>query len=188
MCATTQSWLAFLPGLLTLIFTVLGGIALGAWSGALTRPLLAQLNLPASFGVGLMIGIGAALHTLILMVGSFFFNWGQVPVGLLAAGVLFGTLVALITLSWEGTGLAGGFLGGYFVLTGGAVFLFFNIVRWLSFLPPFLQQPLTLLYALLGSLVFAMAQIALLSLVAIAAALTARVVNQFLMTESAREA
>jgi len=184
MCSAAPPWLAILPALLTWLLTVLGGIALGAWAGSLTRPLLQQLNLPSAVGVGLGIGLGAALHTIILMVGTFFFNWGQLPIGLLAAGVLFGTLVALVTLSWEGAGLVAGFLGSYVFLTGAATLLLFNFLQVLRYLPPFLQEALLAVFAVLGGIVATMVQIAILTLVATAAALTARLVRQFLESQT----
>jgi hypothetical protein len=184
MACTTSfpALLSFLPVLLGLLATFSGGVALGAWGASATRPLLRDVPLPMAAGIGAVVGLGAVIHTKILVFGSTFLNWGNLPVGLLALAFLFGTVIALVTLSWEGTALVGGFLSSYFLFTALGLGVLFGLVRWLSVLPPFLQ---VFFRALLGGVSFAVAalvQVFLLALLGFVAALVARLVNQYLVS------
>lgn len=176
----------FLPALIGGFLALLVGVGLGAFAGAATRPLIRGASLPIAGGVGVLIGIVATIGSIFLVVALPALRIPFLPVGWLAAGVLFGAIVAVSTLDWAGVTLAGGLLTTYVTTTVTSFFFLSTLLRlvppfiW-KLLPPFLVK---IIFGAVAESVFAMVGLAVLCLIGYIAAVTARVVSQFLIDNS----
>lgn len=171
----------FLPALIGGFLALLAGIGLGAFAGSATRPLVRGASLPIAGGVGVLIGIVATIGSIFLVIALPALRLPYLPIGWLAAGVLFGAIVAVSTLDWAGVTLAGGLLTTYVATTVTSFFFLSTLLRlvppfiW-KLLPPFLVK---IIFGAVAESVFAMVGLALLCLIGYIAAVTARVVSQF---------
>jgi hypothetical protein len=171
----------FLPALIGGFLALLVGIGLGAFAGSATRPLVRGASLPIAGGVGVLVGLVATIGSIFLVVALPALRLPFLPIGWLAAGILFGAIVAVSTLDWAGVTLAGGLLTTFVTTTITSFFFLSTLLRlvppfiW-KLLPPFLVK---IIFGAVAQSVFAMAGLAVLCLIGYIAAVTARVVSQF---------
>jgi hypothetical protein len=183
--ALQAAMLEFMPfnlpfALLGIFLALTGGIALGAWAGAQTRPLVRSATWPVAAGVGTGVGLVAAIGAVVLTFALLYARLNFLPIGWLAAGVLFGVVVALVTIDWAGAALAGATVTALALSAAGAVAISVNIFYLLRFIPPFLLRFLQPILSLVIGSLTSLVPLAGLLLIALLAALAARLVNQFL--------
>jgi hypothetical protein len=173
----------FLPALIGGFLALLVGIGLGAFAGSATRPLIRGASLPIAGGVGVLVGLVATIGSIFLVVALPALRVPSIlPIGWLAAGILFGAIVAVSTLDWAGVTLAGGLLTTFVTTTITSFFFLSTLLRlvppfiW-KLLPPFLVK---IIFGVVAQSVFAMVGLAVLCLIGYIAAVTARAVSQFL--------
>lgn len=175
----------FLPALIGGLLALLIGIGLGAFAGSATRPLVRNAALPIAGGVGVLIGVVATIGSIFLVVALPALRVPFLPIGWLAAGILFGAIVAVSTIDWAGVTLAGGLLTTYVATTVTSFFFLSTLLRlvppfiW-KLLPPFLVK---IIFGAVAESVFAMVGLAVLCLIGYVAAVTARVVSQVFIAE-----
>lgn len=172
---------AFLPALVGIVFALVGGIALGTYAGAQTRPLVRGTAWSVTSGLGALVGLVATIGGVALVLAVFGLRVPYfLPVGWLAAGLLFGVVVALVTVDWAGVFLAGGLLTTLLVSGVGGAFLSVHLVQLFRFLPPFLVRLILPYLAPVLAALTSLLPLAILCIVAFLAALAARVVNEML--------